>query len=457
MSKFLEGSGLFEEAESKEVSLNSSKNNSLIKSKEIEYDPNKMIFEKTRYEEPKYQEVKNTYEVLKPITKQVMELPIQTKKKIKTTKTIYQKEIIVENEEELNKILNGDDDYIEEIPLPTKSTIQNLIKDSIVVSNTTSSKEQSNIFKSQKLKSENILLNNKNNNDVNDVIKSQVNIATNKLKLKNDINNNKYNNNIYLSQANNNNKIKIKNSQNSGAFEQQCNIEYKNKNYIETYFHDDDIPKPEVCEGNGLEFSDMKNPNEENNKIKKSRDSNNSNNQIKDLLDNLPIEHTVLLPNQPKVDISKIQKDNMMNKSNITEISKTINSHNQAINNNKEKKFYYKSQALNINNNYNNNKYNNNIDINKSMKNNNKNIIINNNNELPIPEMDINNYNINNNNYGNENKNKIKPKMELYNKNKNNIDNKSKVSFPSSSSGGSLMSQTSVTEKYYQNNNKNKK
>mgnify|MGYP007070198160 CR=1 FL=1 len=63
---------------------------------------------KTIYEKPKYQEVKNTYEILKPITKQIMELPIQTKKKIKTTKTIYQKEIKEENEEELNKILNGE-------------------------------------------------------------------------------------------------------------------------------------------------------------------------------------------------------------------------------------------------------------------------------------------------------------------------------------------------------------
>jgi len=450
MSNFLEGIGLFEEAESKEVSLNSSKNDSIIKSKGIEYLKNKTIYEK-----PKYQEVKNTYEILKPITKQIMELPIQTKKKIKTTKTIYQKEIIVENEEELNKILNGEN--IEDIPLPTKSTIQNLIKDSIIVSNTTSSKEQSNnIFKSQKLKSENILLNNKNNNNDNNLIKSQVNSVINKLNLKNDINNNKYNN-IYLSHANNNNnKIKIKNSKNPGAFkEQNNNIEYKNKNYIETYFHDDDIPKPEVCEGNGLEFSDMKIPNEENNEIKKSKESNDSNNQIKDLLDNLPIEHTVLLPNQPKVDMSKIQKENMMNKSNNTEISKTINLNNQIINN-QEKKFYYKSQALNINNNiYNKNNYNNNININKSMKNYNKN---NNNNELPIPEMDINNYNINNNNnYINENKNKIKPKMELYNKNKNNINNKSKVSNPSSSSGGSLISQTSVTENHYINNKKNKK
>ena len=445
MSKLLEGSGLFEEAESMEVSLNSSKENSLIKSKGKDYDSNKMIIEKTRYEKPKYQEVKNTYEVLKPITKKVMELPVQQKKKIKTTKTIYQKEIIVKNDEELNKILNGEEDYLEEIPLPTKSTIQNLIKDSMIVSNTESSNEQPNIFKSQKLKGGNILL----NNNIDYLAKSQITTNSNKLNLKNDINNEK-NNKIYLSQANNNKNKKIKNSQNSGAFEEQNNIKYKNKNYIEMYFHDDNIPKPEVGEGNALEFSDIKKPNEENNEIKQSIDTNNSNKQIKDLLDNLPIEHTVLLPNKPKVDISKIQKDNMLNKSNDAESSKTISSQNQT-NINKEKKFYYNSQALNINNNYKNN-----IDINKSMKNYNKNIIINN-NESPIPEMDLNNYNINNNNYGNINKNKIKPKMELYNKNKNNINNKSKASYLLSNSGGSFISQTSITENHFINNNKKKK
>jgi len=52
----------------------------------MEYDDN-MIIKSTKYEEPKYEEVHNTYEVLKPITKHVLELPIQ-------------KQIIVNNEEE---------------------------------------------------------------------------------------------------------------------------------------------------------------------------------------------------------------------------------------------------------------------------------------------------------------------------------------------------------------------
>ena len=67
MSKYLknleESAGLFEEAESKTVSLHSSKNNSLMQSKGNKYNKNDISI---KYEEPQYQEVKNTYEVLKP-------------------------------------------------------------------------------------------------------------------------------------------------------------------------------------------------------------------------------------------------------------------------------------------------------------------------------------------------------------------------------------------------------
>ena len=67
---------LFEEAESKTYSMKSSNI-----SNKIEYDYN-MIIKSTKYEE-----VHNTYEVLKPIIKHALDLPIQ-------------KEIIVNNEEE---------------------------------------------------------------------------------------------------------------------------------------------------------------------------------------------------------------------------------------------------------------------------------------------------------------------------------------------------------------------
>ena len=79
MSKYLqkleEGVGLFEEVESRTLSKHSSKNNSLISSKENKHNENEIIIPSIKYEEPQYQSVKNTYEVLKPIIKPIMELP----------------------------------------------------------------------------------------------------------------------------------------------------------------------------------------------------------------------------------------------------------------------------------------------------------------------------------------------------------------------------------------------
>ena len=60
MSKNLDGE-LFEEAESKTYSMKSSNI-----SNKMEYDDN-MIIKSTKYEEPKYEEVHNTYEALKQI------------------------------------------------------------------------------------------------------------------------------------------------------------------------------------------------------------------------------------------------------------------------------------------------------------------------------------------------------------------------------------------------------
>ena len=51
----------------------------------------------------------------------------------------------------MNLVLNGDNLYNEEIPLPTKSTTQNLIKDSKIVSfsnNTINNNVRSNPYKS---------------------------------------------------------------------------------------------------------------------------------------------------------------------------------------------------------------------------------------------------------------------------------------------------------------------
>ena len=475
MSKYLknleESAGLFEEAESKTVSLHSSKNNSLMQSKGNKYNKNDISI---KYEEPQYQEVKNTYEVLKPITKQVVELPPTQKKKIKTTKTVYQKEIIVNTDEELKKVLQ-DEEY-EEVPIPTKSTIQKLVN-SLVVSNASkdnnslSSSKKSDLYNSQKLKSKNnnYTINEQNDfiNNNNDLMKTQIIYNTNKLSTKiNNHNNNiisgKYMNKSMIQPHNPKLKTQIKKINNENIFDvQNSKISYKNKNYIETFFHDNDIPKPNVVEGTGLEFSDLKNPEEEK-IIKKSMDSNNSNNHIKNMLDELPIEHTVLLSNQPKIDMSKIQKENMMQKSMTSEKSIISNTQSTSLHNK------YKSQNLNLNNN-NINNFNskiNNINQNhliNSMKNYPQKII----NEKPIPEFDIIN---NSNNYNNNiinnsiksNHTKIKPKMELPNNNtyinkininNSNINNQSKMSFPTSShQGGSFISATSMVENPFKDN-----
>ena len=461
MSKYLqkleESAGFFEEAESRTISKHSSKNSSLIASKENQYS--------IKYEDPQYQSVKNTYEVLKPITKQVMELPPMQKKKIKTAKTIIQKEIVVNNEEELNKILQGEDLINEEIPLPTKSTIQNLLKDSIVIND-----NKNSLYNSQRLKStKNNLINNihniNNNSHQNhqqqnieeNMIKSQIVYNTNKLSTNYNINNTqgKYKNKTILqshnpkikSEMNINNINKVFNNNN------KIKISYKNKNYIETFFHDDNIPKPNVCEGDALEFTDIKKQEKEINEEE--------NNNIKNMLDELPIEHTVILSNQPKIDMSKIQKENMLQKSLTSDKSQISNT--QSINNNYNNYNKYKSQNINYNNNINskinNTNINNNITNSMKMKKYKQNII---NSVKPLPEIDMNNNMINNNNLINSTHMKIKPKMELQmnktninnnnNINNSNINNKSKMSFPTSSYGGSFISQTSMPENPFQDN-----
>ena len=419
MSKYLEklkeGNGLFEEAQSKIVSLKSSHDNSTLTSKEMKYNPNEVIVQPIKYENPQYNEVKNTYEILKPITKQIMELPVQVKKKIKTAKTVYNKEIIVNNEEEINQILNGGEIF-QEIPLPSKSTIQNLIKDSMALSKDSTSNDN----KKFGTKSVNEIYN--NNYDYKSIPQSY----------------------YYSNKSNINNQKKDKKED---IFEGQSNIEYKDKNFIETYFHDDDIPQPTVFEGNALEFSDVINKSKEeiiDKSIKsiKSLESDDSNKNfshfyLKNLLENLPIENTVLLSKQPKINMSKVQKDNMLHKSNASESS---NNSNNQIKYNKypTNEKLYKSQALNCNNKINNNEINNKNILKTSMNNyyqKDNEIFIS--NEVPLPEMDINS------NYGNKNKmNKIKPKMELNNKNKkiNNKSSLSKSTFSIKSSGGSFMS-----------------
>ena len=86
-----------------------------------------MINKPLKYAKPKYIEETETYKVLKPITKEAVELPTKRSNKIKTTKAVYQAPIYVDGKEQLNQLLNDQNfGYDSNIPLPTQSTINNL-------------------------------------------------------------------------------------------------------------------------------------------------------------------------------------------------------------------------------------------------------------------------------------------------------------------------------------------
>ena len=379
MSKYLEklnGNGLFEDAKSKTISLKSSHNDSEFSSKEMKYNPNNIIFKSTKIESPQYQEPENTYEVLKPITKRIMELPLKIKKKVKTVKPVYRKEIIVSNEQELNQILQND--LFQDVPLPSKSTIQNLMQDSMLESKIISSNKNFN-----------------NNMNINNIYGEKANTDI-KISAKT---HNSYNHNLK----------EQKNIKKEEMPKEKINVTYKNKNFIEEYFHDDDIPQPIVCEGNALQFSkvgESNNIQEEN--INKSLSNLNSYKKVKNSFNELSTANTIFSSKQPKLNENKFQKENILNKSYNFE---SLNKLNNKVNMNN--KYPQADQIFNQK-------------MHNSLKNynyKNKNIYTNNINTKPLPEFDSS---VNNNVvYGTQIKmDKIKPIMELNYKNKINNTNK---------------------------------
>jgi len=92
-----------------------------------------------KYAKPKYMEVKKTYEVMKPITKEAIQLPTKQSKKIRTTKPVFQDPIYL-NKDQMSQALKDNKYFGEEanIPLPTQSTINNLCKASVYDSSSSS-------------------------------------------------------------------------------------------------------------------------------------------------------------------------------------------------------------------------------------------------------------------------------------------------------------------------------
>ena len=86
-----------------------------------------------KFAKPKYGEVQKTYEVLAPITKEAIQLPSKHSSKVRTTETVFAKPIVLNENMGVSTILNNNELGVD-VPLPTNSVINNLIKDSVMQS-----------------------------------------------------------------------------------------------------------------------------------------------------------------------------------------------------------------------------------------------------------------------------------------------------------------------------------
>ena len=393
--------------------LNNYTNPSLTSS-EIQFDENKMIVKPAKYAEPRYIKEKEVYEVLKPVTKQIVQLPTKKKQKVKTTKAVIKEAIVISEDDDLNKILQDNKIFGSEIdaPLPTQSIIQNLCKESIISSSNNQSYNyqselDNNLLDKNNYQSKIIDTNyydnqSKNQNQYSSKIKTSNNNNTTNIKYSNTNNNNNY----QLSNSSNypNTNININNEQNisnsyvnkninknanqlripninkdyhqskiqmskipymniskEGGFAQKKIVQKyplynnnnattfsSNKNYIETYFHDDDIPLPTVYEGDALKNTDikpsLKNDNEKD--IKYSLNEKNNEENVKNSyknsnnIENNSVNKTINKNinesyNINKNSIEKMNKSTKINNINDTDddINNNIDINNNNINN----------------------------------------------------------------------------------------------------------------------------
>ena len=102
--------------------------NPALTSSEIQFDEEKMIVNPVKIAQPKYIKKNEIYEENKPIMKGAYQFPDKEKQKVKTTKPIVQKTIVITENDDIDKILQDSTIFGSkmEVPLPTQSTIQNL-------------------------------------------------------------------------------------------------------------------------------------------------------------------------------------------------------------------------------------------------------------------------------------------------------------------------------------------
>lgn len=342
--------------------------NPTLKASEILFDETKMIVNPVQYAEPKYIKEKQIYEERKKVIKEVVQLQPKNKKKVKTVKTIINKPIVISENEDLDKFLKENKFFNQvEVPIPTKSTIQNLLEESLISSqnswqlNNSQKSNNSKINKSNESgafiekteiisKNPSIVNNTKNNKETyfpDEQIPKPTIYEGDKVKnfegkssLKNNGNNNyiedKYNSVNKKSIENNiNNSIKSSNNKTSNINEshnnnknsvKHGNISIKSNNNIEI---NNNIKKESINSNNNI--------NNDNNNFSKK--------ESKNILNELPEDQTEILSKDPSIEISQIKDPNYFEKSPTQSVSHS-NKQNQSNHNSQTHQSKIKQQSI---------------------------------------------------------------------------------------------------------------
>ena len=86
-----------------------------------------------KYSKPKYLLVEKVYNELAPIKNKTIIMPTKQSNKVKTMDTVYQQPIVLGENASLSVVFKGNE-YEQNVPIPTTSVINNLMKDSVTQS-----------------------------------------------------------------------------------------------------------------------------------------------------------------------------------------------------------------------------------------------------------------------------------------------------------------------------------
>ena len=279
-----------------------------------------------KFAKPKYGEVQKTYEVLAPITKEAIQLPAKHSSKVRTTETVFAKPIVLNENMGMSTILNNNELGVD-VPLPTNSVINNLIKDSVMQSGFGTDINFSNIGNSN--------INNINNSNYGQQMINESKYSNKKSNLGSNIGKTNYEQQLIKESKYSNNKSNFASNIGKTKYEEQLIRESKQTNsnfkskfgktkYEQSLIEEErirnsksigmnsqqninpkisEMPQPEVHEGEGLKYS---------NQIAQSG-FNNSVHPSKVKQSNIP-QQSIHSTQQIQ---SQIQQSNMYNQSNM--------------------------------------------------------------------------------------------------------------------------------------------